>query len=44
MFEGIPIGMEALAVKDFALGFFAGIALKRGRIKAILDRWLPTES
>jgi len=37
------IVLEPLALKDVALGFFAGLALKRGRVKAILDRFLPTD-
>ncbi|UBF21657.1 hypothetical protein HJTV-2_gp37 [Haloarcula virus HJTV-2] len=28
----------------WALGFFMALALKRGRIAAILDRLLPTEN
>jgi len=27
----------------WALGFFMALALKRGRIKAVLDQFLPTE-
>lgn len=34
--------IEPLAMKDFFLGFFMALALKRGRIKAILDGILPS--
>lgn len=35
---------DALAVKDFALGFFLALALRRGRIRAVLDRLVPTQA
>ena len=35
---------EAIALKDFLLGFFIALSLRRGRIRQLLDRLTPTES
>lgn len=32
---------ESLAYKDFFLGFFIALALRRGRIEQIIDKVLP---
>ena len=52
MFAPLQIGLDQLgsiasidtiALKDLALGFFSALALKRGRITAILDKVIPSE-
>jgi hypothetical protein len=43
MIENIPVTIDPISGKDLLLGFFVALALKRGRITAILDRILPTE-
>ncbi|WP_153952864.1 hypothetical protein [Halosegnis longus] len=35
------VPMLDLATKDFLLGFFMALALRRGRIKELLDKILP---
>jgi len=35
---------ESLAYKDFFLGFFIALALRRGRIEQIIDKALPMTS
>lgn len=32
---------DPLALKDFTLGFFMALALRRGRIQTLLDGFLP---
>lgn len=34
---------DPLVLKDFALGFFMALALRRGRVKALLDGVLPND-
>jgi hypothetical protein len=41
MFEQY-LHIEPVAAKDLLLGFFAALALKRGRINAIMDRLVPS--
>jgi hypothetical protein len=41
LFDGATI--DPIALKDYFLGFFMALALRRGRITAILDRILPNE-
>lgn len=33
---------DPIALKDFLLGFFIALALRRGRINAIIDKVFPT--
>lgn len=40
MFDTIVF--DALAIKDFLLGFFMALALRRGRIESIVERVVPT--
>lgn len=35
---------DAVYLKDFLLGFFIALTLRRGRITAILDKLTPTEN
>lgn len=35
------LSLDSLALKDFLLGFFIALALRRGRIEQIIDRALP---
>jgi hypothetical protein len=35
---------ESLSYKDFFLGFFIALALRRGRIEQIIDKILPMTS
>lgn len=37
------IEMDPISAKDLALGFLAALALRRGRIKMILDKVLPDQ-
>lgn len=39
LFDGARI--DPIALKDYFLGFFMALALRRGRITAILDRIFP---
>lgn len=43
MIEVPTFTVDPIAVKDLAIGFFVGLALKRGRIKAILDQFLTVD-
>lgn len=36
------ITIESLAVKDFLLGFFMALALRRGRIETVISSVVPT--
>jgi hypothetical protein len=38
------ITIESLAVKDFLLGFFMALALRRGRIETIISSIVPTNT
>ena len=38
MIEGVPVVLDPVNLKDFALGAAIALALRRGRIKAILDK------
>jgi hypothetical protein len=38
MIDSLPLVFDPLNVKDFALGAAIALALRRGRIKAILDK------
>jgi hypothetical protein len=42
MIENIPVTVDPISGKDLFLGFFIALALKRGRIQAIIDVILPT--
>lgn len=37
------ITIESLAVKDFFLGFFMALALRRGRIEKIINSVVPAD-
>jgi len=41
MIETLPFVLEPINLKDFAIGAFAALALRRGRIDAVLDKTLP---
>jgi hypothetical protein len=41
VFSALPVDV---VTKDLLLGFFMALALKRGRIQQILDRFLPSEN
>lgn len=36
--------LESLVVKDFLLGFFMALALRRGRIETIISRVVPNDN
>jgi hypothetical protein len=42
MLEQIPFVFEPVQVKDFVLGASIALALRRGRVQAVLDKVLPT--
>lgn len=42
MLESIPVTFDPINLKDFFLGAFMFLALRRGRIDNVLDRVLPT--
>jgi hypothetical protein len=41
MLDWMPFVVEPLNLKDFALGAALALALRRGRIDSILDKYLP---
>lgn len=36
------LNFQSLAVKDFLLGFFMALALRRGRVETIISNVVPT--
>ncbi len=38
------VSIETIALKDFFLGFFLALALRRGRIRQMLNKATPTNS
>jgi hypothetical protein len=36
-----PILIESLVLKDYLLGFFMALALRRGRIESIVSKVIP---
>jgi len=41
MIEAFPFVLEPINLKDFAIGAFAALALRRSRVNAVLDKALP---
>lgn len=41
MIDGIPLIVDPVYLKDFALGAMTALALRRGRIDRVLNRFLP---
>lgn len=35
---------DAVALKDFLLGFFMALAVRRGRVSGLLDKVIPSSS
>lgn len=43
MIETLPFVLEPIHLKDFAIGAFAALALRRSRIETVMNRVLPGE-